>query len=77
MTEPEHKEVKLAAKMRVIADADGLSVNHPLRSRASALDSCAALAFVPGGAPPGAHQAYRHAMADARATLRAYKCRAR
>ncbi len=77
MTELDNKEVKLAAKMRAIADADGLSVNHPLRSRAAALDACAALAFVPGGAPPGAHQAYRHAMAEARAMLRAYKCRAR
>lgn len=69
------KQVKLSAKMRAIADEDKLPVNHPLRAQAAALDICAELAFVPGGAKPGAHQAYRKAMLEAHAILRRYKSR--
>ncbi len=77
MTEPEHKEVKLAAKMRERAIRDGLPKDHPLFARAAALDICAERAFVPGGAPPGAHQSYRHAISDANAVFRDYKARHR
>lgn len=80
MTEPERKEVKevkLAAKMRERAIRDGLPKDHPLFSRAAALDVCAQRAFVPGGAPPGAHQAFRHARDDANAVFRDYKARSR
>ena len=69
------KEVKLAAKMRAIADEDKLPPNHPLWTQAAALDICAELAFVPGGAKPGAHKAYQKAMLESRAILRRYKSR--